>query len=453
LRDILQVFRDPAADTEDTRSHQRNPDFQLALFGLFGKKGNPPAPPDKDVARTQNRAADPVQRRPRGARAEDTEKKIDAIESEMSSEFVPSRTMGGPTTIGAPDTAAEAELAPSTDVLLGVEGKPLPVDIGSSEAAPALQEAAILFADEQYDVAEQMLRIAIDTDANGEPDAWLMLLDLYQATGRHDEFDRLSIDYATRFETSPPSWSETETAAPPARSAIPSVAFSGVLDGGIIKSLERLQKLAEQNASLRLDFTRVSGVAPVGCGLLLRSLKRLHEHELALSGCDELAARIRAILEVGRRDETEAPWLLLLELLRLQNREREFEDTSIDYCITFEVSPPPFVAPKAAATGAAADADAAAQGDAFPLPPVIEGRNELLLADITRHAALHDPLVLDCTRLVRIDFTAAGQLLMSLSPLARAGTVIEFIGVSRLVLALFAMIGITEIARISPRKS
>ncbi|MBK4736432.1 STAS domain-containing protein [Noviherbaspirillum pedocola] len=424
----------------------------MALFGLFGKKGNPPAPPDPSDARTQNRGSGSVQRRARGERSFDTEKKIDAIESEMSSEFVPSRTLTGANTIAPGETGAgEAELAPSTDVLLGVEGKAVPAELGLTEAAPALQEAAILFADEQYELAEQMLRIAIDADPENDREAWLMLLDLYQATGRQDDFDRLSIDYATRFETSPPSWRETETAAPPARSATPSVALSGMLDSSIIKSLERLQKLAEQNTSLRLDFARITGVAPVGCGLLLRSLKRLHEHELALSGTEELAARIRAILEVGRRDETEAPWLLLMELLRLQNRQQEFEDTSIDYCITFEVSPPPFVPPKTAATRLATEAQPA--GDAFLLPPVIEGRNEILLADITRHAALHDPLVLDCSRLVRIDFTAAGQLLMSLSPLARAGAAIEFTGVSRLVLALFAMIGITEIARISPRKS
>jgi ABC-type transporter Mla MlaB component len=424
----------------------------VALFGLFGKKGNQPAPADKDGARPQNTAADPAPRRPRSARAADTERKIDAIESEMSSEFVPSRTMGGPSTIGgAPEGPAESELAPSTDVLLGVQGKAIPIEVGSTEAAPALQEAAILYADEQYEVAEHMLRMAIDADPAGEREAWLMLLDLYQATGKREQFDRLSIDYATRFETSPPSWRETETAPVAARSAIPSIAFSGVLDGGIIKSLERLQKLSEQNASLRLDFTRISAVAPVGCGLLLRSLKRLHEHELTLSGTEELAARIRAILEVGRRDETETPWLLLMELLRLQNRQQEFEDTSIDYCITFEVSPPPFIPPKTAAIPEAVAADA--EGDAFPLPPIIEGRNDILLADIARHASLHDPLVLDCSRLVRIDFTAAGQLLMALSPLARGGAHIEITGVSRLVLALFAMIGLTEIASISPRKS
>jgi anti-anti-sigma regulatory factor len=426
----------------------------VALFGLFGKKGNQPAPPDKEDARPP--AADPAQRRSRGARAADTEKKIDAIESEMSSEFVPSRTLGGPSTIGpgAAQEAHEAEMAPSTDVLLGVEGKAIPIEVGSTEAAPALQEAAILFADEQYEVAEQMLRIAIDanTGAGADQEAWLMLFDLYQATGQHEQFERLCIDYATRFETSPPSWRQAEAAAAgAARSATPSVAFSGMLDGGIIKPLERLQKLAEQGNSLRLDFSRISGVAPVGCGLLLRSLKRLQNHQLTLAGAGELAARIRAILEVGRRDETEAPWLLLLELLRLQNREQEFEDASIDYCITFEVSPPPFIAPAAGAAQESADAGSA--GDAFVLPGVIEGRIDTLLADIGRHAALHDPLLLDCSRLIRIDFTAAGQLLMALSPLARAGASIELCGVSRLVLALFAMIGLTEIARISTRKA
>jgi hypothetical protein len=79
---------------------------------------------------------------------------------------------------------------------------------------------------------------------------------------------------------------------------------------------------------------------------LLRTLKNLKKtgHDLMLVGAQSLTDKIRAILQVGRRDETEAPWLLLLEILQLLHFEKAFEEASMDYCITFEVSPPSFEA-------------------------------------------------------------------------------------------------------------
>src|SRR5690606_36244967 len=106
----------------------------------------------------------------------------------------------------------------------------------------------------------------------------------------------------------------------------PGVAFPAKLDAGIVKQLERVKNMAEMSNVLRLEFARVAEVDPIGCGLLLSVLKKLQKsgHNLVLVGAAELAEKIRAILAVGRRDETEAPWLLLLELLRLLNRETEF---------------------------------------------------------------------------------------------------------------------------------
>lgn len=428
----------------------------MGLFGLFGKKDAQPAPGDKEQPRSRSPAApaapDTEQQRQRSHRASDTAKKIDAIESEMSSEFVPSHLLTG-NTQPAPPAAGQhtlPDLANSTDLLLGADVRGTGMEVDASEATPLLEEAAILFANEQDAVAEQMLRMAV-ADPEAGQDAWLMLFDLYQATGQQTEFEHLSIDYARRFETSPPAWRKT---LPPAasRPALPSVAFAGKLDASIVKLVEKVLKIAEQHQAIRLEFGRVTEVAPVGCGLLLRTLKKLHQHDVSVIGANELTARIRAILEVGRRDETEAPWLLLLEILRLQNRESEFEETSIDYCITFEVSPPPFVPPVHRSVSTQDEAADPAGGSAFLMPPVVDGRTEALLAAIAQHADLHDPLVLDCARLDRVDFSAAGQLMMGLAPLARNGRTIEMHHVNRLVLALFSMIGLTDIVRALPRK-
>ncbi|MDB5798655.1 MAG: hypothetical protein JWP36_2557 [Paucimonas sp.] len=467
----------------------------MAIFGLFGRKDSKSAPPAEKKATTSMRAvpempsaAPPAQKQKRRdpAVSNATAKKIDAIESEMSSEFRHERPLGGSTLPGPPPglksppagdkagmtTHREFEstlpsIGMSTEFLLGPLGKATDIEIVGTEAAQVVEEAAILYASDQIAMAEQVLRSAVESEALGELDgdgglrAWAMLFDLYQLGGRQAEFDALSIAYASKFETSPPSWrgsGEFGELLPvrdmlPAKSAVPSVAFVGKLDGNIVRLLERVQKLGESNVALRLEFTRVSDVDPIGCGLLLRILKRLQatKHELVLVGARELGDKIRAILKVGRRDETEAPWLLLLELLRLLNAEQEFEETSMDYCVTFEVSPPGFEAPNNKVTTADAGAETLA-AESFPMPAMVTGATEQLLGTITAFASAHDPAVLDCSGLRRIDFNAAGQLLSSLAPIAAGGRVIEFIGVNHLVAALFDVIGIKDFARVVVRK-
>lgn len=305
-----------------------------------------------------------------------------------------------------------------------------------------------------------MLWVAVAEDSASTADriAWWMLFDLYQVTGNQTQFENLSIEYASKFETSPPAWvTSSQSAAPAAPAAragsTPAIAFSGRLDGQIIKLLERAQKLGESSPVLRLEFTRVTEVDPVGCGLLLRMLNKLQnsQHDLILVGASELLTKIRSILEVGRRDETEAPWLLLMEILRLLNQENDFEEASMDYCITFEVSPPAFVAPQnkvTTATDESGSFDLAA--DSFMMPAVIEGRTEQLFTAITSFVSNHDPAILDCSRLNRVDFNAAGQLLTCLAPLS--GRAIELHHVNHLVAMLFQVMGLKDIVRIVPRK-
>jgi ABC-type transporter Mla MlaB component len=221
--------------------------------------------------------------------------------------------------------------------------------------------------------------------------------------------------------------------------------------------LERAQKLAELSKVLRLEFIRVTEVDPVGCGILLSVLKKLQktDHELILVGALELAGKVRAILQVGRRDETEAPWLLLMEILRLLNLEKEFEEASIDYCVTFEVSPPAFVPPRNKITTALEEVhmpDEASKAEQYQMPPVIEGKTEQLLQGIAAYAAEHNPAIIDCARLNRVDFSATAQLLSGLAPIAAAGNALEFHNVNQLVAALFNVMGLKDIVRIIPRK-
>lgn len=74
----------------------------VAIFGLFGKKDNQPAPVEKEPSGAKRKEGNAKvnagnatperakQAQQNAARANATAKKIDAIESEMSSEFRPS---------------------------------------------------------------------------------------------------------------------------------------------------------------------------------------------------------------------------------------------------------------------------------------------------------------------------------------------------------------------------
>ena len=492
----------------------------MGIFSLFGKKNeqkdstssaksssknsqakstDTPSDVATDAAVTQSVLA---QRH----KARATERKIDAIEFEMSRDIVRSKPGsgrnttigGGPITQAAPETTtAKAKQAssslgrkavpanaaqlitdfqstmplvgPNTDYLLsgsdtlGRHDAMSAATLAPTESVPVLEEAAILFASGQSDVAEHMLASWVHQDALG-PAAqlgWYMLFDLYRITQKKAQFEALSLEYASKFETSPPVWldsskpkSDNEGKSHP--SDIPTMSFPKQLDADIAKQLDKLQELSQKSRTIKLEFNRVKQVDPAGSALLLNAIKALNKsgHDLVLVGAHELTACLRGILEVGRRDETEAPWLLLLEILQLLQLEQVFEETSIDYCITFEVSPPSFVAPKNKITTSAPEIEAEPEpSDRFMMPAVIEGKTDGLIQQISDHAKSHNPILLDCSQLERVEFGASAQLLSGLVPLAsQKDTTIQFHEVNYLVMALFNAMGLKNVAAIFPRK-
>lgn len=470
----------------------------VAIFGIFGKKPSQPTSSKKDAPRSESRGRTsvlPVQTPNTLQRSADlanaTARKIDAIESEMSSEFrntqAANSTIPGPATLApvAPATQPHSgNTAPqqlgktfeatlpimgmSTELLLGEESKGGTIEVAAADSAQVYEEAAILFANNQIDMAEQLLRDTLAQEqklaqkGNLPPrNAWWMLFDLYQVTGKYEAFENLSLEYTRQFETSPPTWQnvtplESQAAKTTRGPSRPTIIFSGKLDNSITKTLERALKQAENHPVLRLEFSKLTEADPVGCGLLLRLLKRLQksEHELILVDANQLVQKVRSILQVGRKDETEVPWLLLMEVLRLLNKEKEFEEVSIDYCVTFEVSPPPFVASNSKVTTLAEDNTPAAEiaNDKVSMPAVVEGKVEQVLKAMMEFAKQHDHVVVDCQHLHRMDFSAAGQLLSGMSGMIADNKSIEFLQVNHLVAVLFQVMGYQDIASIQARK-
>lgn len=431
----------------------------MGLFSRFKKNDAPPAAPAADAARLaaeQEAERLRLQARQREiARA--TALKIDAIESAMSFDIFnePELPWGSPQ--ARPAAAIGVHTLPGHAGTELLDENALPQAAVAAESAPVVEEAAILYANGQSAAAQQILQANLAAGGPQDRTVWSMLFDLFQLTGQQDAFDDLSIDYASTFETSPPAWHAL--AAPPAgvearAGIIPTELLAGALDAGCAPQLDRLRQLAATSPALRLGFGPLRGATPDGCALLLAALRqwRAEGRELILDGAAGLAALLRAGIAVGRRDDTEAPWLLLLELLQLLNREKDFEETAMDYCVTFEVSPPSFAAPRQAVAAVAAAPSPAAARDRFLLPPLIDHPTTALLAAIADYAGQGDRLVFDCSRLVRVDFNAAQQLHSCALALASQGKQIEFRDVNHLVSALMRLLGYADLARIHPHK-
>jgi len=434
----------------------------VGLFSIF-KKADTVAPlTDDEAARlAANSEAERLSQQARQREiARATAMKIDAIESAMAADiFSNSEPAWGsqrpPRPARAPDATRPLDDIPTT-LLLADDIAPQPAV--AAESAPVVEEIAILYANGQDIAAQQLLEAAVADSAgnkNGDRSPWWMLFDLYQASGQQENFDDLSIDYASTFETSPPSWTPPTALgamAPGWAGVAPTEAFVGMLNQQIAPQLARLLQLAATSPVLRLEFGRVIAVEESGCALLRAALRELQarQRELVLVDAAGLAALIKSGLAVGRRDDGEAPWLLLLELLQLLNREKEFEQVSMDYCVTYEVSPPPWTPPPKVATPAAQHAPASP--DRFMLPPRIDGQLGPLQQAIQHYAAAYPSLVFDCSRLVRIDYACAMQLHSTLQALAAEERKIAFRDVNHLVAALLRLQGYASLARIYPHK-
>ncbi|SFV10200.1 hypothetical protein [Pseudoduganella namucuonensis] len=445
----------------------------MGLFSLF-KKGKPDAADEGDEAAARLAADSEAQRMSAQTQlqrdiARATAMKIDAIEAAMEADIFnePEPAWGSrPQRPPRPPAPAAGDDNPDTLPLLDAHTTQLladdemPAPVAAEETAPVVEESAILYANGQGAVAGQMLRAAL-AEAAGQGAAqdrtpWWLLFDLYQADGQRDAFDSLSIDYASTFETSPPPW-RGPAHGPPADAAdgaaggvAPTHVFGHALDAGVAAQLERLR--AQSVPLLRLDFSHIATVDAAGCALLLETLRALQarQQDLIVVAAAELAELLRSCVCVGRRDDGEAIWLLLLETLQLLNREKDFEETSMDYCVTFEVSPPAFQAPRKVET--AARQPVAAPSERYMLPPVIGGDIGGLLAAIGAYAEQYPALVFDCSRLARLEFGAGNQLLAQLQTLAADGRRVEFREVNHLVAALMRLLGYAGLGRVFAHK-
>ena len=392
------------------------------VFSFFGKKNQA-----KMVARP---AVQPRPQKPENEPAPDTEMPSDlprlpvpaADDSLLDfSEFVFSES--------SPDFLIEEEIDP-------VDGK--------------VEEAAVLFANGQDQVVQEVLEEAVRIYNSGRGERlWLMLFDFYRVRGLRPAFEALGIDYAKSFEKSPPVWRDQSRAPEKAQQVVAgNLLFRGELMGENAEAFDAVQQAMAKNARLRLDLSKITCVDVEGCAALLAMLLRTRKtkYPLELLGRDALGALVEQHVEAGRA-ESEPCWLLLLELCQLQGRLEAFEDVAINYAITFEVSPPSWESARVAApepAPVAADPEDVAT-DRYILRDEIKSSR---FADLPAFAEKNEPVLIDCEALNRIDFISAGALLNLLSTVRRQGKQIIFRHPNHLVAELFGVVGLKAVAAI-----
>ena len=350
------------------------------------------------------------------------------------------------------------------------------IEVAASSLPPELEEAAILYANGQPQAAAATLRAALvrgarDADAL---QAWRMLFDVLQAIGARAEFEAVALEYAARFEKSPPAWQEiaVEAAAPKRAAGSAIVALPEVLDAAVHARMEAAKRAAASRRAVGFDFTAVRAVDPQGAALVVSTIVEFEKtgRELSVNGAAALSAAARAAIESGRRDPGDGCWQLALLALRLVGDRQAFDDLSIDFCVTYEVSPPPWEPLPGCIRsddGSAAGGAGRGPGVALDVPAPVEsgdhsvgfalrgeivGRMVAELKSLREWAGARKEVHVDCRALRRLDFVAAGELLNEVLSLCSGGRRVSFVEPGAMVESLLMVMGIHELADIRRRR-
>ena len=189
---------------------------------------------------------------------------------------------------------------------------------------------------------------------------------------------------------------------------------------------------------------------------------------------DRLLQALQEAAPTGVRDADPAFWMVRLEALRLSNRPDQFDETAIDYCVTYEVSPPSWERARCqvrAANGANStttpsmsivsevhssflesglldDGHAGQQVATVELSGQLAGDIGGILQQLDRKLGAATLVHVSCARLIRVDFIAAGDLLNWVLAKQSENRGITFVDAHRLVALFFGAMGINEHARV-----
>ncbi|MCZ8254893.1 MAG: STAS domain-containing protein [Polaromonas sp.] len=371
------------------------------------------------------------------------------------------------------------------------------VDVEEVAHDAELEEAAIRFANGDDAGAEAgLLEILAPGAARaGHAETWLTLFDLYRATAQQDKFENAAIQFVERFDRSAPQWFSMPDmvkmlSTPEGKAA----SGNGPAADWICPSVLGIQTVAALKAAIakapmpwRLDWKNLKTIEPAALDPLTKVFSgwAAQPVQLRFLGDSQLQSVLENATPSGNRDTDQNWWKLRMEALRVTHRPDDFELAALDFCVTYEVSPPawdsarceykPLDAQGGVVSGQAIIGDvyrdstpsslSAIEGDtqmdamssqmssilSVELSGQIQGDAIAVLDKLEVKLMGADMMLISCSKLIRVDFSAAGTLLNWVSAREAENRAVQFSDVNRLVAAFFNVIGITEHARVLVR--
>jgi hypothetical protein len=359
---------------------------------------------------------------------------------------------------------------------------------------PELDEPVISFANADFQQCEEALMrlTGLSGVRHQHAETWLVLFDLYRATGQQQRFESLALDYAQQFGWSAPQWYSLPKLVAEAIADEPLLASSSsrVAGGDVgwvsppLLDIDAVARLRSQTLQMPLpwvfDFGQLRRI-DAEAAMQLSTLFRLWSGqgiEMRWIGGERLFQVLAEAAPTGVRDADPVFWLTRLDALRLANRADQFDEAAIDYCVTYEVSPPSWERTRCSVrisgsgmhthtpalsmvsevstgfmeSGLLDDSSGTTQVASIELSGQLVGDISETLEKLT--AQLGKALVVNvsCAKLIRVDFIAAGDLLNWV--LVRRGEkrMVRFVDAHRLVALFFGAMGINEHAKVQVRK-
>ena len=454
-----------------------------------------------------------------------TLKKIDEIEEQMSQQW----WKGKASRAGPIDTQNATDFHVNTDMMTTLRARayadtvltgapPTAIDgsmlssFGPAETVPggsvsaertlasrllvdaSIEEAAICFARGDDAGSETVLLQTILPGSLGadHEDCWHALFDLYRATGDVEKFERVRLRYVQRFGRLGPSWVSLRLLAREAllvsarpRAAAPAALSSPGDDGWTCSAHLTREGLGEMMRVLGaagpvwvLDWRGLTSIDATA----VVPLKTLFVHwsstavQLRFSGGATLLAVLATATPTGNRATAVVWWELRMSVLRAMHDPDNFEFVALNYCLTYEVSPPPWEDPHCnfmslesssseAGTDAAGLPRVPSHHDPIGITRLQPASGQAVLAGHLKGGVLGvwsrldadlagaGTSVISCAALLRIDFSAAGELLDWVVARDAQGGRVEFIHVHRLVAAFFKVMGIADHASVSSARN
>ena len=369
-------------------------------------------------------------------------------------------------------------------------GSPFAVEVSEVAHDPELDEAVIAFANADFELCEQSLsRLTAPAGERAQhAETWLVRFDLYRAIGQQHKFESLALDYAQQFGWSAPQWFSLPKLVAEAASSDERPARSHI-DGQVgwvcpaVLDADGVARLSSQTLQMPLpwvfDWSGLKQIDAEACAHLSELFRYWIPQQLDMRwlGGDKLLALLQAAAPTGERDADPAFWQLRMDALRMANRPDQFDEAAIDYCVTYEVSPPSWER----ATCQVRMSGSEPGSTTSPTSLVSEASTSFLESQIVDdeqqgrvgHVDLSGQLVGDigetlarldadlggagridisCARLIRVDFIAAGDLLNWVLARRTEERGVTFSDAHRLVALFFGAMGINEHARVTVRQ-